>query len=269
MPNTETTETTTQASGNLSVNRVAVKIPPYWKKKPDAWFRQIEASFRTAGVTTDQTKYDHVLANLETQIVDDIDDFFTTEPTENKYDSLKARLIKYSQGSETERVTKLLKHVELGDRKPSAMLREMKQLAGDNFASVIEPLFIQRVPELIGAIVTASQIKELDKKAELADKIMEINPQMTQVSSISTESTNNEIAALRKEIQQNFKQIGRRMDDYERTRSQSRSNSRQRLRNRSPKQSPERSDWCWYHNEFKSRAKKCKPPCSFNKSSGN
>lgn len=121
----------------VNVSRVSVKIPPFWRKNPDAWFRQIEASFRNAGITTDQTKFDHVIANLDTTIMDEIDDFFHPEPTEKKYEALKARLIKESTGSETERVTKLLKHVELGDRKPSAMLREMRQLAGNNFLPIL------------------------------------------------------------------------------------------------------------------------------------
>ena len=41
----------------LPVNRVAVKVPPFNAHDPEVWFSMIEASFKSAGVVTDVTKF--------------------------------------------------------------------------------------------------------------------------------------------------------------------------------------------------------------------
>jgi len=39
------------------VNRISIKVPPFWKVDPKLWFIQLEAQFELAHITVDQTKY--------------------------------------------------------------------------------------------------------------------------------------------------------------------------------------------------------------------
>jgi len=39
------------------VNRVAIKIPPFWADEPELWFAQLEGQFALGGITQDATKY--------------------------------------------------------------------------------------------------------------------------------------------------------------------------------------------------------------------
>lgn len=279
----------TSPDDTLNVPRGSIVIPPFWKKKPETWFRQIEAKFRMAGITEDQEKFDHVLGNLDSTIVDAIDDFFNPEPAENKYEALKTRLIRESTDSEKEDDTKLLKVAELSDQKPSAILPR-------DFLPLVETVFVQRVPEMISAILTASQLKNEVQRAEKTVQSEEAKPQLIQeealTSDTQTAKADNEIASFHKEIIKEFRKINQRMDGLEkrRTKTRSRSSSLSNFRSyrsdyrlssrsmisrsrspirrsrspiRSPGPDPDLDDYCWYHRRYKSSAIRCKSPCAF------
>ncbi|GBL89936.1 hypothetical protein AVEN_178358-1 [Araneus ventricosus] len=50
---------------NAGCDRVAVKIPSFWTNNAKLFFIQLEASFRLARVTVEQTKFDYLVAALE------------------------------------------------------------------------------------------------------------------------------------------------------------------------------------------------------------
>jgi hypothetical protein len=45
--------------------RVAVRLPPFWAEELDVWFAQAEAQFSLAGITTEGTKFHHVISQLD------------------------------------------------------------------------------------------------------------------------------------------------------------------------------------------------------------
>ncbi|XP_075526581.1 uncharacterized protein LOC142558317 [Dermacentor variabilis] len=107
----------------------------------------------------------------------EVRDLLLTPPAENAYQMLKETLIRRVTPTELERLQQLLREAELGDRRPSQLLRHMQQLAGDATASdgrLVRELFLQRLPTSVRIGLTASGDTDLAKMAELADKLMAV-----------------------------------------------------------------------------------------------
>ncbi|KAF0700546.1 Uncharacterized protein FWK35_00037578, partial [Aphis craccivora] len=52
-----------------NVGRVSVRAPPFWEGDPNIWFAQIEAQFALGGITSDTTKYNHIIRTVDTAIL--------------------------------------------------------------------------------------------------------------------------------------------------------------------------------------------------------
>lgn len=259
------------------VNRVSVKVPPFWPNEPALWFLQLEAQFALANITSDATKYYHVTSNLDFKYVCEVKDIISKPPADNKYEKIKSELISRLSASQEQRVRQLLTHEELGDRKPSQFLRHLQNLAGaevpDDF---IRSLWTSRLPNHIQAIIAAQVDLPLESVAQIVDKIYEISPQLNgQVAAASTTSSASSSGCSSSEIEK----LTRRIDDLSRqvaelstfSRSRSRSTSRGRIprwRQRSRSRSSAGPGQCWYHRRFGTKATKCRPPCAFLQGNG-
>ena len=119
---------------------------------------------------------------------------------------MKDALVQRTAGSEQRRLQQLFNTEELGDRKPTQLLRHMQQLLGDKATgldpSFIHELFLQRLPTNVRLILasTAKAIS-LQELATLADKVMEVaTPTVATVS--PSDSLVAEISELKAEITQ-------------------------------------------------------------------
>lgn len=106
---------TTDNDANVNIARVSVKPKPFWKRNPTLWFMQIEAQFELAGITTDSTKFNHVLASVESDILNTVSDIITQPPSADKYATIKSRLIAAHSESEESKIRTLLQGIEIGD----------------------------------------------------------------------------------------------------------------------------------------------------------
>ena len=78
----------------------AVKISWFWTQNPMFWFVQVEAQFVLRGITTQLTKFHHVIANLLQEIATEVRDVLVNPHEESPYDVLKETLIKTTTFSE-------------------------------------------------------------------------------------------------------------------------------------------------------------------------
>ena len=249
-------EPTTTPPG--AVAAVNVKLPPYWASDPQVWFAQVEAQFNTRGITVQKTKFDHVVASLSPEIATEVQDLILAPPTENPYNTLKVQLIKRTAASER-RLQQLFNAEELGDHKPTQLLRRMQQLLGDKAGSTdssfVRELFLQRLPANVRMVLASTpDTTSLKDLAQLADKIVEVA--IPSVATVRTASPiNAEVEQLRAEVT--------RLQEIVKSLS-SRGRSPQR---RSPSPHPSSdTTLCWYHQRFGDNARQCRPPC---KKSGN
>jgi len=140
---------------------VAVKLPPFWLSDPQIWFAQVEAQFATHGITSQKTMFDYVIASLSPEFATEICDLILKPSGENPYTTLKQQLIKCIAASEQQRLQQLFSTEELGDRKPTQLLRHLQQLAGNmlgfNDGSFIRELFLQHLPSNVGMVLASTQ----------------------------------------------------------------------------------------------------------------
>ena len=250
-----------------SIGAINVKIPPFWPADPQIWFAQVEAQFNTRGITSQKTKFDHVVASLAPEFAQEVRDLILSPPVSTPFDTLKQQLIERTAASEQRRLQQLFHAEELGDRKPSQLLRRMQQLMGDTPTATdntfLRELFLQRLPPNVRMVLASTDTgKNLVDLAQLADKIMEVAA--PPIATVTTTSSLSEVAQLRSEVVELRRLVERLLSSnhppHQRTPS----------RGRSPSPAPISTPLptlCWYHQRYGSAAQKCRPPCS--QSSGN
>ena len=113
-------------------NAVALKLPTFWSHQPQIWFVQAEAQFILRNITDDTTKYYYLVAALDQNTASRITDLLARPPAENKYASLKKRLLATFDLGKRERASKLLHVQPIGDQKPSELMDSMLTLLGDH-----------------------------------------------------------------------------------------------------------------------------------------
>ena len=242
------------------VEAYAIKIPPYWPADPQVWFAQVEAQFAARGITAQRTMYHHIVGSLSTEVAMEIRDLLLQPPEDRPYEVLKRKLIERTAASEQRRLRELFTAEELGDRKPTQLLRRMQLLLGDKAGttdgSIIKELFMQRMPQNVRMVLASvSDSTPLDELAALADKIREVAAPSIAAVSIPSQGT-SEIEQLRAENARLQQQISALQATTRPRRRRSRS------RNQGRHRSPSQPGLCWYHRRFGEAARKCAQPCT-------
>jgi len=114
------------------INIVGIKLPPFWKYDPVAWFKRAKAQFRLSHINKSQIKFDHILTMLDEDVIGKVSDILDLDNTNNSYQSLKDRLINTYGRTDEDKFRELISGISLGDEKSSLMLSKIKSLAGPN-----------------------------------------------------------------------------------------------------------------------------------------
>lgn len=263
------------ASASTEMASLSTKAPAFWKSNPAVWFVQIEAQFESHRITKDRTKYNYVISAIDTQVLDQVSDLILDPPEEERYLALKERLLNQFSDTEQTKLKKLLSELELGTKRPSHLLREMKALSKSTMnVSLLKSLWLQRLPNNVQAILSISS-EPLEKLSELADKIIEVSP--LEVNAVHTSTSGvfptqssvmeNQIASLVKQVAE----LNTKFNRQSRADSRHRSNFRVRSRtpsaaannkNKNRSVSSAKDGKCWYHRKFGDKATRCTIPCS-------
>ncbi|CAG5079414.1 Protein of unknown function [Cotesia congregata] len=150
------------------------KLPPFWKNKPQLWFTQIETIFRKRNIRSERSKYDAVVEILEQYAVEEISDIIEQPVNDESYKLLKDTMIKRFSESSERQLHRLLSEVELGDKKPSQLLRQMRDL-GRNQATdnLLKTKWMSLLPSHVTNVLLVAQNVDLNQQADIADKLME------------------------------------------------------------------------------------------------
>lgn len=275
---------TTEKSDVATISLPA-RLPPFWRQNPRLWFAQFEAAVAASKIGEEQ-KFNLVVPLLGNSDLEQIGDIILHPPTTGKYSTLKDRLISTYQESDHRQLQKLLGGLELGDDKPSQLLRKMRDLSGKLLSDeALKVMWLNQLPVHVRAVLSVNTESSLEVLAAMADKMMEhfepatvaavstTKPSTTtpagnemQLNAITTlqinmltqqiEKLSLEVAELRNHQQSSY----HRSRQNSAHRSRSRSHSRHRTDNA---RKPGDPDWmCRFHYRFGNRARKCEAPCS-------
>ena len=86
-----------------TVTAVHIKIPPFWPADPEVWFAQVDAQFNTRNITSQKTKFDHIVSSLTPEIAMEVRDIILHPPERTPYNTLKDQLIARTTASEQRR----------------------------------------------------------------------------------------------------------------------------------------------------------------------
>ncbi|KAJ2937241.1 hypothetical protein O0L34_g19278 [Tuta absoluta] len=246
------------------------RIIPFWREFPTGWFAQFEAVIDPQKKSDDQ-KYALLLQQLKEEDLRHLTDILKNPPPGNKYKAVKERLIASYEQSDVQNFEKLIGEQELGDQKPTQLLRRLRDLgAGILTEDGLKIHWMKQLPVHMRTVLAISTEVHLDKLALMADKMLEYTA-VTSIAPLSidqqqSDQLSRQISELTTKVDELYNKQSRESHPRLGSSSWSRDRSRSRSQNRrdsSVNKIMEQKGLCWYHATFAKRAYKCSPPCSW------
>lgn len=268
-------KTVKDLENQILVNRISVKPAPFNRDDPEIWFVQLETQFALAEIKSEPTKYNYLISALDCATTAYIRPEILAPPAQNRYTALKKCIIDRLCESARQKLNRVLTTIQLGDKKPSQLLREMQALAhGQLSDTVLLNLWLQRLPQHVQQILACVGTEKPNSDlAKTADTIVEVQatngvfavagPSHAPPNS-STRALEAKVDALMRRVEQSLGTTNRNTKSSNTTTSKSgnSSNKRSSSRSRTPAE-VEQNPNCWFHHRFGPRARNCRPPCNF------
>lgn len=270
---TTTVTTTTTSTPNTTWTNDMVRdaligassrLPPFWTVNPEAWFIQADAHFAISRITSDISKYTHVIAQLPPEIVSKCLDCVkrANNSTNDKYETLKTEILQRLGMSEENRISNLLYHEQMGDQSPSEFYRKLDSLVGssDTEQKFLLKIFTDRLPSPLDS--TVIQLKAQGPQVFLPvldsiwDKQRIAKPTIHSVETEDTKMILKKLELLEKKF--NALELERRNS---RSRSRSRSESQVRFKSSRGRSLTPKDSECYFHKKFGKDARKCTKWC--------
>lgn len=253
-----------------TLNSVEFHSPPFWENDPVLWFINLEANFFNRRVTSDCAKYNQLINRLPQNISSQVRDILSCPPPEMKYETLKQAIIQRTTPSDKARLQQLFRDLQLGDRMPSALLRDMQQLLGTSNmdAGILRELWMQRLPENTQAILAVANALPLTAVADLADRVIERHQPTTSAHALTLLNAVASSAAPTTSEPSAIDALSAQVATLQRQVEQLSLGRRHRRRSSPSPRRPKANaqGYCFYHARFGAKARKCEQPCSFSAS---
>lgn len=248
---------------------------PSYTTNTQTWFIQLDAIFQARHVTSQQSKFAFVVEKLPAEIAAEVADILINLPPEKPYEVLRHAILQRTGCSEERKIKDLLTNVTLGNSKPSQLLRKMITLLGDNSISetVLKQMWLEKLPpDIVQILAVLTEEVDVHKLASIADKIVDTRP-ARQISSVVTDNPTPDVNQQLHFLTTELRNLSLRLDRIQSIPGRSRDTSGNRhnpgrRRSTSRHTRHRQRNYCWYHEVFGARARKCQPPCAY-KNAGN
>ncbi|XP_008486959.1 uncharacterized protein LOC103523718 [Diaphorina citri] len=254
------------AASDASVCHVSINIPKFYKPDPEMFFLNIESQFALAKITSDHTRYVHLTAKLEPEILAEVSDVIRNPETQT-YIKLKEAIIKRFGQTDEDRLNRLLGSMDLGDKQPSQLLREIQKLAPDVPTKIVRGLWLKKLPGHVQQILQAVSHVDLSQQAEIADKVVSV--QTSSIAAVRPEVNPpppSNLADLSQDIKTLTKTMTEFINTFRASSSRSRSPARSLpYRSHSRESGSQDRKYCYLHYKFGKDARFCRNPlmCQF------
>ncbi|XP_077298194.1 uncharacterized protein LOC143919648 [Arctopsyche grandis] len=207
----------------LETARIALRLPPIFKENISLWIGIAEAHFDGAGIIADRTKYGCLVAALDYETVSFVSDIVAGPRTNGEqYEKLKNAILERLGESVERRTTRLLT-----DKKPSHLLRQMRELAGKQHpdSQIVKTLWMQSLPKHAQAILKSMPDPTLQQLAATADELMEVyhNQEIYEVTKEATSIPEPNIMEMAAEIKKYQRKLADREREIQQLKMRSRS----------------------------------------------
>lgn len=247
------------------------------------WFIQIEAQFQCNRLTSDVTKYNHLVGALDAETMMEVADVLRNPPQDDKYAFLKNAIIKRFTDSADRQLHKALTELELGDMKPSQLLRQMTSLAGDRATEdVLSVRWLALLPQPVQRCLKIMRSSTLDEQASIADELVDngsgpfvmatghsfhrsSSPSRPNGSESALIAVTRELSAIKLSLAELIgfnRELLAQIQSNSQQQHNSRSRSRSFAHNNTSHQSPAAPSVCFYHRKYADNAKRCILPCT-------
>lgn len=187
MQNTEEIKGAEIVEETVSAIALSSRIPQFWEDRPKLWFIQTEALLKPQH-QSDEAKYHVVLTRLSKDAVTQVSDILINPPATGKYEAIKNRLLEVYEESECRQIQKLIGEMELGDQRPSQLLRKMRDLARNKVPDqTLSVLWINHLPANVRSVLAVADANDLSTLSSIADKVMETSRPINAVSRVDEE----------------------------------------------------------------------------------
>jgi hypothetical protein len=99
------------------IHRPPVRLSPFCPDRPVLCFATAEAQFDLASVTSEKTKFNSVISQLEYRHAAEVENLIISPRANEPYPILKTVLVRRLSASRDQRVCQLLTNEEIGERK--------------------------------------------------------------------------------------------------------------------------------------------------------
>ena len=274
------------------------RLPAYAPEEAELWLVQVECAFAVAGISDDHDKFRLLVANLPVHVASQVRDVITAET--GSFSELKRALSTRLAQSRASRLEALLRDQQLGDRKPTQLLRSMQHMLGSSGhdLGLLRTLFLQRLPPTTrAALALLPEDSGIEDLASAADRFQEASgsaavaavcaptagvaaagatlaPPAGAVAAAGPPATcgcgNTGMAAAVTaltaavaRIEAVFQRGGTDTPRRGRSRSRPRRPAPPSAGSAQPTTAATDEGYCWYHQKYGAEAHRCRPPCSW------
>ncbi|XP_076044683.1 uncharacterized protein LOC143027299 [Oratosquilla oratoria] len=243
----------------------AFRAPPFLSHDPTVWFHILECNFKSSRIWISLAKFSNACSLLPPDVFSRVSDAISTALiSDTPYEYSKDAILARFQSSVATRLQELLSKEELGNERPSDLLRRMRSLLADKYDTFDKALFLQlfyqRLPATIQrSLFTVKDHLPVDKLPTLADELIE-TVSSPSVSHIKPDPLYERLVDMVTQLTLQVSELKEQVQTADRRNFSRRQRSRSRPGSKSTDCTPA---VCYYHAQFGSKAHKCNQPCAF------
>ena len=195
-----------------AVASISLKIPP-WFDDTDIWLQQLEAAFEVSRprITSERTKYFHLVSNLPGHILKSIRDKMNPSST-SPYTEL-AETLRRRFSSSKSRIYDSIRNIKNENRNPFDLLCELRsrfKRLNTHSEDIVREAFINAMPDNIRSLIASlDRYVSLEELAERADNLIASNDTANKVMQVSSSVEKERIDLIMDKIDSLTEQVNK------------------------------------------------------------